>query len=306
MGFDLNSVPEQVLRSIALGLVTTEQAVADTLCTKFTEKTTLSGRVPVLSSKATMARADNVGLGPGEEPKAHGGKLKPSTPYNCLAYVGYDEITDEERNDLSVFSLDYIADRVRQARVDSNMGVDLKLQEILESTSLNTEFDVTSDGNGAWTDKVNSTPLEDMVEAKHTFCPGADTIIYGPAIKRALLAHPDLIAEYSQFNAGALDIDGLSALIARKTGITNVQYVEKFYDSANEGQAVSVTYLFDTLFWMGHKRDLVMVDPANAAINNKAEIERVVSRRLHQVQHTRYIDILRNTQELGAVFSNVA
>ena len=304
ISFDIGSIPEQVLRSIALGQITEELSFADMVCTRVTERTTLNGSVPILNDKATLGRLDDTGLSPGVAPKEHGGAAG-VTAYACLAYAGLDFVTDEERDDLGVYGIDMIENRARQARINSNLKIDARLSTQLSSTALNGEFDCNVDGSGEWDDYVNSDPLKNMIDARRDKVPGADTIIIGPEVYDALVGHPDIIAEFSQFNAGSLDYDGLAALLKRKIpGIRDVYHFEKFYDTAERGDAFSIGYLFAQGAWMGHKRDLIMVDPANADVNNKLDIERDAKRRGHDVQYVRYIDIIRTHLSLGVTFTN--
>ncbi|NRA56921.1 MAG: hypothetical protein HRU13_02210 [Phycisphaerales bacterium] len=309
MSFDFGSILDQVIPEVTKGLVTQEQADADRICTKWGMTTTLSGRFPRMTNVTTMGRAENVGLAPGALAKEHGGGLA-EVLYNCLAYVGYDFISDPARNDLAAFGEDLIADRVRQARIDANTGVDIALATLLADVVANNEFNVLAapggDGNGAWTDKVNSTPLNDMVKAKHEFAPGADAIYYGPRVKRTLIDHPDFIAEDSHFDAGQRDLNSLNAFLAGKLNIplANIFYVEKFYNSANEGQPPVITYIGDEVFWMGHRSDLLMIDPSGP-INNLSETNRNIKRRGFEISHARYVDFVRPTRELGVTFTNI-
>lgn len=306
MSFDISTIPDQVLRSMAMGLVTEEESFADQVCTRITGKTTLNGTIPSKTSASTLGRLYNAGLAPGEVAKDHEGGVA-TTAYACKAYVGARFVYDEERNDLSVYGVDEIRDAARLARAVANLNIDAALATLLASTTENEEFDCNTNGNGEWDDQVNGTPLEDLLAAKYDQAPGSDCLIYGPEAMRALLAHPDVVAEISHFNAGQLDISGLNTLLASKLQIPveNIFRFEKLYNGAAEGAAVTTAFLFDEGVWMGHKRDLIMVDPLNALINNKLEIERVVERRAHRVQYERYVDLKRLTQPLGVYFSNV-
>lgn len=303
-GFDFGSILNQVIPELTMGLVTEERAAADLICNPMRNRTTLSGSFPRMTSKSTLGRADNVGLAPGARAKTHGGGLA-AVSYNCLAYVGYDFISDEEANDVAAYGEDLIANRLRQARIDSNLGVDIELFNVLASTTANEKYDCNTDGSGEWDDDANSKPLEDMLAAKHTLAPSSNAIVYGPAVYRALLKHPDFLAETSYFSAGQLDLNAINRILAAKIGIptANIFYVEKYYNSANEGLTEVLTYLGNEVFWMGLREDLILVDPQNA-INNASDSERVLDRRGYEVIHSRYVDIVRPTKAHGVTFSN--
>lgn len=310
INFDGSTIPDAVIEEVTMGLLTEEQALADEICT-IIQTPSLAGVLPNLGSAATLGRLENSDLQPLVEAEPHGGSAG-STAYDCLAQVGYALISDEERAQFQAFGLDFLANRIRQARANANLQVDNALATVLASTSLNAEFDTTSDGSGEWDDATNGTPLEDIVEIIDDFAPGADTIVYGPETRRILIRHPDLVAEFSNFSGGQLDADGLRNLLSRKTGIPvdNIYEFKKLYNAGPKNGTVSTAYLFDEGFWVGHKRDLICVDPTNPvgqpAFNNLTEVERVVRRRAHEIQHTRYVDFLRPTTSLGCTVSLVA
>lgn len=305
MGFDVGSIPEQQLREIAYGLSSEAEAFADLVCNKITERTTLNGSIPTMDSTFSLAQNINGGLTPLAEARPHLGSLG-TTSYACLAYVGSSLISDEERNDLAVYGLERISQAAVMARADANLSLDKDLEAALESTSLNTEFDVTSDGNGEWDDYTNGTPIQDMIKAKRTQCPEADTIILGMRAYEALVGHPDIIAETSHFSGGSLDWNALEAYFRRKVpGIRQVFTSMKLYDNAAYGATASFDFLFQDNVWMGKQSDLIMVAPANADVQDKLEIDRVTSRRAHLVQYSRYADIVRPTQAHSSVFTNL-
>lgn len=305
MGFDYGSIPEQTLREIAFGLSSEAESFADLVCRKITDRTTLNGSLPTMNSTYSLAQDINGGLSPLEEAKPHLGSLS-TTAYNCLAYVGSSLISDEEQNDLSVYGEDRVARAAVMARADANLSLDKDLEAVLQSTSLNTQFNVTSLGNGAWDDYTNGTPIQDMLEARRTQCPEADTVIIGLRAYEVLVGHPDIVAESSNFSAGSLDYNALEAYIRRKVpGIRRVFTSMKLYDNAAYGATASFDFLFEDNVWMGKGDDLIMVAPQNAQIQDNLEVERQTSMRAWLVQYARYADIIRPTQAHATVFTNL-
>jgi hypothetical protein len=279
--------------------MTDQQSLADEICTKYTRTTTLSGTLPRYLTKTTLARIQNKDLSPGAEAETHGGEAG-SVSYNCLAQVGYDVITDEHKHDIEVYGRDAIEDHLGVAIATSNLNIDDKLREVLESTSLNGEESV---GN-AWDDGgSSSTPWEDMRDGIQSKAPGADTIVCGIDVAQALMSNSNFYAQTSYFNAGTSNLDALAEdLKANLKGIQNVYLPRKIYDSANRGQNTSVDYLMKSTFWIGHKRNLIMVDP-QGEINNKTEISRAARRRSDEIVFTRYVDIIRPDSLLGVTFT---
>jgi len=305
MGFDVGSIPEHTLREISYGLSSEAESFADLVCRKVTDRTTLSGKVPVMTSTFTLAQDINGGLEPLEQARPHLGSMT-TVDYDCKAYVGSSLISDEERNDLAAYGLERIGQAAVMARADANLGLDKDLEAALLSTSLNTEFDVTSDGNGAWDDYTNGTPIQDMIKAKRTDCPEADTLILGLRAYEVVIGHPDIVAETSHFSGGSLDWNALEAYLRRKVpGIRNVFTSMKLYDNAAYGATASFDFLFEEGVWMGKQADLLLVAPENADVQDKLEVDRVVDRRAHRVQYSRYADIVRPTQAHASIFTNL-
>lgn len=305
MGVNVGSIPNALIMEIMQGLITKELAQADTICTRRTDRTTLQGSIPVLSSITTLARAEDVGVGPFAEVADHGGTMTTAS-YSCLARVGKSLISDEEVNDMGALGQDAIALHLGICRGIANFKTDYALSEVLKSSSLNGTFNCNSDGGGEWDDKTNGTPLADLLKASRSFAPDGDTLVLGRRAAEALLSHPDVKAESSYFNAGQIDYGTLEAVLRRKIpNIRNIYVLDNLYNANALGQAVSVTRLFEINAWLGHKRDLILVDPQGAPIQNKVEQERQVSKRATLLQYERYNAILRPTALLGVRFTNV-
>lgn len=310
MSFDIGTITPQVLRTLTMGQLTKVEAAADSICRKITGKDKLNGSLDSMDLESGLARDESRDLTPGARNEPHGGAYE-NTTYNCRAQVGTAQVFDEGRNDAAAVDLDLITNRVRMARVIANAKVDMKLFDKLSNTggTFNVTFNAASgnDGNGAWDDYTNGTPLRDLLKARLNFAPGADSFIYTPSVFQALMAHPELLAEVSNYSDGQLDFNALNGLLAAKLGIpvANVFYVEKLYNTSKRGQTASLGYIGNGTAWMGYRSDLVMVDPQAAPINDISELGRDISTRSHIIQHTRYVDIIRPTLEMGVTFTNI-
>lgn len=312
VGFDGNTITDATINEITEGLKTDELAAADSICTIESSVTALTGDLPNLNSDAGLSRLENTDLPEFAEAKPHGGTAG-QTSFDCLAQVGHAYISDKQIGQFAAFGLDWVENRIRQARADANANVDNKLATVLASTSLNDTYNTLAagDGSGGWADESNGRPLNDLVKARRSFAPGADMFVYGPGTEELLMKHPDVVAEFSNFSAGQVDETTLRNLIARKLGIPleNVVKFYKLYNSATRPGTVVPAWLFENGAWLGYKRDLIMVDPRNPEggprINNITEVEREASRRAHGIYHTRNVDILRPNVNLGVTFTNL-
>lgn len=305
MGLDQGTFPDVLIQEMMFGLLTTEVSQADSICTPGPFRTTMSGSVPVLKSISTLARDEEIGLAPLAIAQELGGEMT-SAPYTALARVGRSFVSDEERNDMGAYGQDAVALHLRLVRMQANFKTDRALATALASTVLNNTFDCNSDGGGEWNDYTNGTPLQDLLKAADSFAPDADTLVLGRSVHDALVAHPDIKAQIVQINAGQIDYSGLMAILRVK--VPNLQYLyvlDKLYNSAGKGQNLSTARLFRNNAWLGHRSDLILVEPSGAAIQNTVDQERDVDRRALKVQYSRYNAILRPTKELGVTFTNV-
>jgi hypothetical protein len=300
---DPNSFPQQVAQTVYAGIMTEELALADNVCAKYTQTITLNGTLPRKTNKSSLGRVGNRKLAPGVAAQEHGGEMA-GTTFSATAHVGTDFVPDETIISMSAYGEDALADRLRTARMEANLNVDATLAEVLESQTLNMVFDCTSAGAGSWNDFTNSTPLTDMRKARKDFAPGSDTIIVGSGLLYVLLDHPAFFAGQNFFNAGALDYEKFEATFRAKIpGIRNVYVWEKVYDANALGQAEDIDYLYDYGCWIGHKSDLVLVEP-QSELQGMVDQQRIIARRGYQISVSRYIDVCRPTRQKGVAFVN--
>lgn len=301
--FNINSIPDQVLLDVTESVTSSEQPIARRLCNVIDYVGTLSGTIPGLSAVTTLANAGRGGLRPGEAaPQAEAGMI--TTTYNCLRYHGEYGLTKEEMMSLAGFGVSTVELFMRKAVVDSNLQVDIDLALVLASQSLNRTYDMDVDGSGEWDDATNGRPIADIMAARKDKVPGADTLVLGMEVAHTLLRHPDFVAETSNFSAGQLSVAELSAVIRAKTGVPNVVILDKFYNTAARGLTHAIGYVGDTLAWLGHSSDLIMMRPTmdgqdqpyDAPVNNPPS---------HTFGYYQFCDIVRPNIDMGCTFLNI-
>lgn len=304
MGMDHGSFPRMVVQRLYKSLMSKDFADADNICRKETGKTTLSGTIYAESSKSGLARIGNKKLPPLVAAKKRHGKLA-SRNYDAGACVGATQISDEAMIDYDALGEDVLANKIKECRAEANVNVNAVMVDAIESTVLNNEFDATTDGDGAWDDYTNSHPYKQMQEIVTDVAPGSDTVIVGLSMSHTLLSHPDTFAETSNFAAGLADYNALVAYIKRKVpGIANVYILDVLYDAAEEGEEPDIQHLFTNGCWIGHKSDLVLVDPQHA-VQSQVDVTRNADQRCWDVQIARYIDVVRISKELGCAVTNI-
>jgi hypothetical protein len=145
-------------------------------------------------------------------------------------------------------------------------------------------------------------PLLDLNTARLEIVPGADTVIFDAITVKSLVQHPSFTAQTSYYADGQIDYGAFAAYVRAKTEFKNVYVFNKFYNAAKKGQPKDVQYLFKGKCWVGHKSNLVLVDPAHA-LQNQVDVLRKPERRGWLVQVVRHCDVLRPSQSLGCYIS---
>lgn len=304
MGMDTGSFPRMVAQRLYTALMTQDYAQADNICRKEIGKTTLQGKIFAESSKAGLARIGNKKLAPLEAARKRHGKLT-SRDYDAGACVGTESVPDEVVIDYDALGEDAIARRLKAARAEANINVDAVMVDALTSQTVNEVYDVAVDGAGSWDDYTNSKPYIDMQNIQRETAPGSDTVVIGLQMSQILLSHPDTFAETSNIVAGLADHSALEAYIKRKVpGIANVYILDVLYDDSEEGEDANPVHLFTQDVWIGHKSDLVLVDPSHR-IQSQVDVERNVDQRCWDLSIARYIDVVRISKELGCALTNV-
>lgn len=304
MSVDIQTIPQQTLQIVTEGIVASEVCFADTVCLPRKDVKTLSGKAPYMSSTATVRRDENRDLAPRSEGKPGDGGMG-SVDYDCLAQMGFFELAHEDIINMDAYNIDAVSRYVTEARKAANLNVDIKLADVLKSTSLNLEFDATSDGGGAWDDYQNSTPYQD-IKAQFRKIPGCDTVIIGNRVLDTLAFHPDTVARLSYFQGGFGDDTEVQAVIRHllnRPGLRVLTF-DTFYNVKKEGLGYETEYCFDDGIWIGIGGDLQLFNPNNP-LNNVSFSKNVERKRCVEIGHTRYVDIKRHQKITAATFTNI-
>ena len=126
----------------------------------------------------------------------------------------------------------------------------------------------------------------------------------GIEVHDLLASHPDFTAESSNYSGGTLDEGEVQAILKKKLrGIRDVFVIDKFYNDAQEGQALSVEYVFPQGLWLGHRSDLPLLslNTENPRAINELDGEREV----RLVGYSRRSQIQRPHKEMGITFTNI-
>lgn len=307
MAYDRNTIPKQTVETLLRGLERAPGSIADMICAE-EPVDTLQGSFPVEPSVSSLpdgSDASNSGVAEGVDLSQSDQEMDEAA-YSVLRYGDATTVRDGVRDSLSnqtgVSSLER---SLRKIRTVAHKKIDLFLESILDSTTLNLEADVTSGtySGAAWDDGgTTSQPLQDIAVARRAV-PGADTMFIGLQVADVLRAHPDFIAESSNISAGELGEDELAAFIKRKYSSINSVVIGDTYfsNSANEGQTLSTQFDLNDSVWLGYKRDLILCEFGSA----HTEQERDALKKSTIITYERSIDIIRPHQDMGITFTNV-
>lgn len=311
---NVGAIPPTVMQMMIRGLETDESCMAEQICTVNTRPTTLEGSIPLMLSDYTIGAGQNRRLGALEPATVRGGGFG-SLSYDARAYVGASFISDKERADLKFYSIDALAEKVMQARVDANLGIDLDLADLLSNTTVNTEYDVTVAGTGAW-DTTPSTPLNDMQEIMRLYAPDADTMVIGRLPFNALIRNEDFLATTHHYAAAGQipQSDLFNMIAARIPQLQHFHLLDKKYNAggldatSNDppgATGVQFARVFESGVWFGKKEALQMIIPNVPEVQNRTGVKRKEEIRAHEVFHNRYVDLKRALKEHGCAVTNV-
>ena len=299
------SIPQESLDEVTPGIEQPLSAWADEICTRRTDVTSIKGSAPTFSNEMTTSRGLNKDLAPGETARASRGDMG-EVEFHCLRQSGLSEIYDESDIAASRFDISLIEHYFGQAEQDAATATDKKLQEVLESTSLNLEFDATSDGNGAWTDTTNGTPAQDMVDMSD-LVPHATKVVVGRNVVSALRKHPETMGEIINYSGGGvMTPDHIQTIIASifDVDVDDVHMLTRStFNDSEFGDDYELGFLFGDVFWAGAGYDLQLFDPDHQK-NRYSYSQRVEAAAKEQVGFHRYVDIKRLIRENGVTCSN--
>lgn len=167
--------------------------------------------------------------------------------FNCEQY-GLEGVVDSSRQSLyaSRFDLEMVTAEALLAAMDINLERRV-VAGIVASYALSgtTGTSLTHE----WDDTTNSTPLDDVLDAKRAVREKCglepDTLVITPYIKDALSLHPDVIDRIKYINP-AVNVASLQANdLAQFFGVRRVLVPLSMYNTADKGQTASLATAWD-------------------------------------------------------------
>jgi len=114
----------------------------------------------------------------------------------------------------------------------------------------NLPLNVTLSGTSQWSDYTNSNPISDVKTGKTAIhakiFKDPNTLVLGKEVYDRLVDHPDIIDRIKYSALGVATTD----LLARVFGVASVIIAGAGYESAKEGQASSMAYIWGKYAWL--------------------------------------------------------
>ncbi len=294
MSFSSANIASFVLEQAFEGLQSEVTSFADEACTKIPVDST-TGTLQLESSITGLA-SSKVGLiAEGAAPDMSILDMA-TTSYQLGRATGFGSVVDGIRDSLANVNYDAVERAMRKAMKDAARKLDSELNTRLSDTSVNK----SQAASAVWT--ASTTNVIGDFQAAARKCGYGDTLILGGDVLEALQVHPDFTSETANFSGGSLPEGEVLGYFQRKFPyLQNVIFGRRMYNSANPGQAISLDYEFDGLAWIGHKRDLLLLEMGSGA----TEQDRDIAREATLVRFTRRVAVLRPHTEMGCVITGV-
>jgi hypothetical protein len=171
-----------------------------------------------------------------------------------------DFITDRQYRVSSLAGPLSIENRITEGLASKMALRDEKdVADTLSNTSIVTHYDTLS-GTDQWSDPANSNPIEDIktmvINHSNNSSAPANAAWCSWLTWMALITHPVVIDKIKWTNAaGVVTQDQFISTILAPLGINKLYVAKVRYNSANEGQAASMSYVWPKHFWIGYVTD---------------------------------------------------
>ena len=155
-----------------------------------------------------------------------------------------DEIVEQADNPLDpkFDATENVTERILVAK-------ERKLAVVMADTSILTQ-NVTLSGTSQWSDYANSDPISDIKRGKQVIHASIfrepNTLVLGKPVFDKLVDHPDIIDRIKYSALGVATTD----LLARLFGVNNVIIAGAGYNTAKEGQADVMDYIWGKHAWL--------------------------------------------------------
>lgn len=311
MTTDANTIPSGLVSELLKGLEGAGGGLLEDVFRTRTDVNQLSGTIPLLDSQDRVRRDENRNLSNQGQAKPFDREMS-TISYTCLRQVGAEVVSDANVMEYDGFNEDAIEMGLSGAQREADLYVDLEIESVL-TTNANWQ---TQSAAAVYSDETSAEPLKD-IDGAYDQVPGANLLVMGSTVFDEMSKLPSITAEFNNFESsagtntsGALDAGQLRNLLLNKygpKGLEEVRIVEgpqAFYNSANEGESLSKSFIFDEEMWLGYDDAVQVVDPRHE-LNPQTDQERVGGRSGWELYYTRWIDVVSASSDKGCRFTGI-
>ena len=193
------------------------------------------------NSKADRFRVPNNLRAPKSDSKTIDWKVTTDT-YSCNEYALNDLIDDREKNNADK-PLNLKVDTVEFLTDVNALAQEKRVVDLLTDETVLTNYTALT-GTDVWSDYTESDPVGDIETGKETIHGKIfrypNTLLLGVQVYNQLKHHPDVIDRFKYTSKGIIT----AAMLADLFGVEKVIIGAAGYNTANEGQTASYSYLW--------------------------------------------------------------
>lgn len=183
-----------------------------------------------------------------------GGYGLSTSSYKCHEYSFEKPIDDRiRRNSDNPLNPD------RDATIYTTDKIDMAVEQLVQTaieTSGNWTTNATLSGTDQWSDFANSDPFDDVKTARLTvlkqIARKANTGVLSIEVFETLALHPDLLDRVKYTGTGERPAMVTAQMMAELFGLDQILVGSAVEDTATEGAAASIGYVWGKHFWIGH------------------------------------------------------
>lgn len=307
MAVDQGSIPQSLLDELLTGLrVEQEGAIIDEIKSPRTV-TENSAEMLVSPARHELARDEGTAKEEGADIDMIDTEME-STTYKIENYAKGASLSDSVLESInSKTGRDEVRRMLSRLRRDVIVRMNSQLDSELSDASKNQTLDVqATGGTNPWSNSAADV-FEDVDEA-FDLNPEASIFTIGRTDEKNLKRNSDVLAEFSNFNAGSLGEGQLANVFLNKYPRLDMVIVANRVFSNSDGEGTGTYTLqneFDTT-WLGSERGLIYVEKSSSPDTRQQRDEGKTGGGKQELYYERMVDIKRPSElsELGIHFTN--
>lgn len=202
---------------------------------------------PKFDRGVTFKRANTVY---GSRSRANELELKVTKLPHNLRHRGLGAWIDADERRLANGIMDVHALKMQTLKTGLLLDLEVELATALfTAASYPAANKVTLAGVTQWSDTTNSDPKKAVIDARATLIKDPNTMVVGIQVHNALLTHPKVL-DAVKYTMGGVQVT--NEVLARYFGVERYLVGGAFQDTANEGAAEALGFIWGKFAWLGY------------------------------------------------------